>query len=119
MEVLLKLNSLYKIFATTANSIKVFLKKYAQYVEMYFGKRNLAKEQHRPVHIVAVGNYEEAIVYRLTVADAHLYYANGVLVTNTKQEDHAYDALRYGLTQARDYTTTRRLKATDSPWAKL
>lgn len=38
---------------------------------------------------------------------------------DTKQEDHAYDALRYGLTQARDYTQTRRLKATDSPWAKL
>lgn len=38
---------------------------------------------------------------------------------DTDMEDHAYDALRYGLTQARDYTQTRRLKATDSPWAKL
>lgn len=49
-----------------------------------------------PVRIVAVGNCEgEKIVYNLTVEGAHLYYANGVLVTNTTQEDHGPDAVRY------------------------
>jgi Terminase large subunit, T4likevirus-type, N-terminal len=49
-----------------------------------------------PVHIVAVGRSEERTpVYNLTVADAHLFYANGVLSSNTDAEDHAADELRY------------------------
>jgi len=49
-----------------------------------------------PVHIVAVGSCEEdKVVYNLTVEDAHLYYANGKLVTNTSQEDHCADENRY------------------------
>lgn len=34
-------------------------------------------------------------VYNLTVADAHLFYANGVLSSNTEGEDHASDECRY------------------------
>ncbi|HEX4571252.1 MAG TPA: hypothetical protein VH184_12545, partial [Dongiaceae bacterium] len=33
--------------------------------------------------------------FNLTVADAHLFYANGVLSSNTAGEDHAADAVRY------------------------
>jgi len=36
-------------------------------------------------------------VYNLTVADAHLFYANGVLSSNTNSEDHAADTLRYAV----------------------
>lgn len=50
-----------------------------------------------PVHITAVGYSEDKEVYRLRVSQAHLYYANGVLVTNTNGEDHAPDAARYML----------------------
>jgi hypothetical protein len=32
----------------------------------------------------------------LTVDEAHLFYANGVVSSNTNGEDHAPDALRYG-----------------------
>ena len=34
-------------------------------------------------------------VYDLTVADAHLFYANGILSSNTTAEDHAADDARY------------------------
>ena len=44
------------------------------------------------------GCSEKQSVYNLTVEDAHLYYANGVLCSNTEQEDHDYDALRYRAT---------------------
>jgi phage terminase large subunit len=37
---------------------------------------------------------------------------------DTDQEDHAYDALRYGLTQARDYTGQRKINR-DNPWLKV
>jgi phage terminase large subunit len=51
-----------------------------------------------PVHISAVGHCEGSkVVYNLTVEEAHLYYANGVLVTNTTQEDHSADNARYVL----------------------
>jgi len=51
-----------------------------------------------PVRITVVGScVEEKIVYNLTVENANLYYANGVLVTNTSQEDHAADDNRYML----------------------
>src|SRR5450756_326295 len=36
-------------------------------------------------------------VYNLTVNAAHLYYANGVLVTNTEAVDHPYDCDRYAM----------------------
>ena len=49
-----------------------------------------------PVRISAVGRSgERTQVYNLTVADAHLFYANGVLSSNSNMEDHAPDEVRY------------------------
>jgi hypothetical protein len=49
-----------------------------------------------PVRIVAVGRFAgKTPVYNLTVDDAHLFYANGVLSSNTDMEDHAPDSCRY------------------------
>jgi len=54
--------------------------------------------------IVAVGRcVEKTPVYNLTVADAHLFYANGVLSSNTEGEDHAADSVRYACS-SRPYT---------------
>jgi len=50
-----------------------------------------------PVRIVAVGSSERQPVYRLRVEQAHLYYANGILVTNTDGEDHLFDAASLAL----------------------
>ena len=63
-----------------------------------FVKNNLDPLTNRfvPVRIIAGGFCEkENKVYALTVDEANLYYANGVLVTNTSQEDHLEDAWRY------------------------
>jgi len=70
-----------------------------QYFVKYAGSHLYSREKrtHRPVHIVAVGNSGEEIVYRLRVKQAHLYYANGILCTNTSLEDHAYDSVGYFL----------------------
>jgi len=49
-----------------------------------------------PVRIVAVGRSAvRTPVYNLTVDDAHLFYANGILSSNTDMEDHAADECRY------------------------
>lgn len=51
-----------------------------------------------PARISAVGRFAAKVpVYNLTVADAHLFYANGVLSSNTDGEDHDADACRYGV----------------------
>lgn len=48
-----------------------------------------------------VGCCEKKPVYNLTVEQAHLYYANGVLVTNTDAEDHIADEARYRALESR------------------
>lgn len=92
---LLKLNTMEKSIATIANNIRGTIEKYAPFAGPIFCKNKTAEKRHKHVRISAVGNYEKAKVYRLTVEDAHLYYANGCLVTNTDQEDHIYDEFRY------------------------
>ena len=57
----------------------------------------LAENQGELVVTNVVGNCGEAMVYNLTVEGAHLYYANGVLSSNTDAPDHGWDAVRYGL----------------------
>ena len=52
-------------------------------------------EQRGPVVINVAGNSGEKDVYNITVESAHLFYANGVLVTNTEMEDHCGDDVRY------------------------
>jgi len=60
--------------------------------------RETKKSKRKPVHIVAVGYCEDKKkVYNLTVNSAHLFYANGILSSNTEAEDHAADSVRYGV----------------------
>jgi hypothetical protein len=62
------------------------------------GQSGTTGSRSKPAHIVAVGRSEDRKpVYSIGVADAHLFYANGVLSSNTLQEDHSADALRYML----------------------
>lgn len=61
------------------------------------------RSKRRPVHIVAVGRSDDKkLVFNLTVDEAHLFYANGILSSNTdpRIEDHAPDTARYGLMAA-------------------
>lgn len=51
---------------------------------------------HGPVPTSVDGNYGEETVYALTVDGCALYYANGMLVTNTTADDHLPDCARYG-----------------------
>lgn len=55
-----------------------------------------------------VGSSEEKVVYYLTVDQAHLFYANGVLTANTDGEDHCYD-------EACHIVMQRPLKKGDAP----
>ena len=64
------------------------LKRFVLFVKKLFGQKEIQKRKQKPVHIVAVGNIEERLVYNLTIEDAHLYFANDILVTNTDVEDH-------------------------------
>lgn len=74
---------------------KNFIQKVVRFVAIHSFTRTL--DMHKPVRIVAVGNYGEGLVYRLRVKFSHLYYANGFLCTNTDGDDHAADSIRYGL----------------------
>ncbi len=68
----------------------------ARFAGRRFGPNHIQPRKLGPVHIVAVGRSDVATqVYNLTVADAHLFYANGVLSSNTDGEDHAGDEARY------------------------
>ena len=59
-------------------------------------RKSTKPEKYKPARIVAVGICEEKTpVYNLTINQAHLFYANGVLSSNTDQEDHCYDDVRY------------------------
>lgn len=95
--VLSRLLTLRRFFALLARNTRAFFESHAPFVAESFFRRSLALEQPKPVRIVAVGSFGKENVYRLTVDEAHLYYANGFLVTNTTQEDHAYDDCRYFL----------------------
>jgi hypothetical protein len=55
------------------------------------------RNKFEPARIIAAGRCVARMpVYNLTVADAHLFYANGILSANSDGEDHAPDATRYG-----------------------
>jgi hypothetical protein len=91
VELLLRLNILQNNFATTVKKAGERLRRYVPSAVMNILDAMVADINRKRVHIVAVGNYEEATVYKLTVEETHLYYANGILVTNTDGEDHCYD----------------------------
>lgn len=60
------------------------------------GLSSTPKSKSEPAHIIAVGRCaERTLVYNLTVDGAHLFYANGVLSSNTDGEDHCGDETRY------------------------
>ena len=69
----------------------------AKYAVLNSGRRLTAPKRSEPARIVAVGRCEEKTpVYNLTVDGAHLFYANGILSSNTDGEDHPCDGVRYG-----------------------
>lgn len=78
--------------------------------EELFGQNSIIQEKHKLVVIHVSGNYEEEMVYNLTTEQAHLYYVNNCLVSNTEQEDHLYDALRYGLLKKKTSVTRKKVK---------
>jgi hypothetical protein len=74
------------------------LKNCVQFAVRSFGRSLTATRKSVPVHINAVGHSAvRKLVYNLTVADAHMFYANGVLSSNTESEDHIGDEMRYML----------------------
>lgn len=79
-------------------------KKTAPFAASHSSTSDTLTRKSAPVVISVVGNCGVRPVYNLTVEQAHLYYANGVLVTNTHSEDHIGDSTRYRVLQ-----TTRRL----------
>ena len=79
------------------NQVQEKLKNNVLCAENYFIQKEIEKKKHKLVVMHVDGNYEEETVYNLTTEQAHLYYANDCLVSNTSAEDHAYDSLRYFL----------------------
>jgi hypothetical protein len=122
VELLLRLTILHKFSAGIAARIITFGEKISKHLRFApSAEESLERliRRLKPVRIVAVGNSDAGIVYNLTVEEAHLYYANDVLVTNTRAEDHAYDALKYLLTSVGDYKKKTPITQTVSPFAKL
>lgn len=76
----------------------------ARFAAMGLRQSGTQKSKQERVHITAVGHSAvKVLVYNLTVADAHMFYANGILSSNTESEDHAGDELRYACA-SRPYT---------------
>jgi len=98
---LLKHNTKCKRFAIIVENFKGIQNIFVRYVVNTLCKRKMENEQHKPVHILAVGHSDDKEVYRLRVEQSHLYFANDILVTNTTQEDHAWDSISYMLTQVK------------------
>lgn len=66
-----------------------------------FGLGQTTSSPSKPARLIAVGySGDRKPVFNLTVAEAHLFYANGVLSSNTDGPDDEYDAFRYGLMAA-------------------
>ena len=92
-----------------------------------FAQRSFIKSQEcdkeKLVRIDAVGNFDESeVVYNLTVGRAHLYYANGFLVTNTTGNDHALDSVRYFFLTLKGQSSASETKNEESLpawWKKL
>jgi len=93
------------------------LRRYAQFAEIPLQRTNTGILE--PAHdcVVRVTGLckvtDKQDVYNLEIEDAHEFFANGVLVHN------CYDALRYGLTQAREYTPNKQRPRPPSPFEEL
>jgi hypothetical protein len=64
-------------------------------VEQSSGPRSIIQKKSELAVTSVVGSSEKKEVYYLTIDQAHLFYANNILVANTEQEDHIYDEFRY------------------------
>ena len=97
VKLLLSRDTLINSFAPTlARSLRRTL--FAKCVGLLSGGKHTAHDRSGPVRITAVGRSVERMpVYNLTVADAHLFYANGILSSNTESEDHCGDSVRYSV----------------------
>ena len=67
----------------------------ALFAEKTSSTKRTAKNKSRVAVLSVDGCSEKEPVYNVTVNNAGLYYANGVLSSNTDAEDHCYDAFRY------------------------
>lgn len=101
VEKVLQRNTKHRDTATSTRNPLGFLSVVVQYVAKLCRLNYPEIKQQSPVHITAVGHSEIGEVYRLRVGQAHLYYANGVLVTNTDGPDHHCDSARYKLSHVK------------------
>jgi hypothetical protein len=84
------------------------LKKYALFVVHLIGRNH-----HHPQKLVVEnvdGYCGEEKVYNLTTEQAHTYYANDCLVSNTDLEDHLMDSLRYLLNRKASKMRRRKVR---------
>jgi hypothetical protein len=78
------MNGAKSLLKATKNNVQSAVKNSTQ--------KNTTLDRFKPVVINAVGNSgSKKRVYNITVEQAHLFYANGALTSNTDQEDHVYD----------------------------
>jgi len=81
------------------------LNKDAQSVGKPFWQKKAGKGRKRLVVDRVVSNLEIKPVFNITVKQAHMFFANRALVTNTDQPDEGYDCTRY-LSMSRPITPT-------------
>lgn len=85
------------------------VRSHAVSVVSYLVSRLMRRKKSRLVVTSVAGPCGDAAVYNLTVEQAHLFYANGALVSNTNAEDHVGDETRYALTHKRREVYTQKL----------
>lgn len=73
------------------------------------GSSLMRRGKSRLVVTSVAGPCGDAAVYNLTVEQAHLFYANGALVSNTDAEDHCGDETRYTIMTKRSTVSVQKL----------
>jgi len=100
------------------------LKKCALFVERCFGVNITVKRKSEHAAISVVGSCvkeSKTKVYNITVDQAHLFYANGLLSSNTTGEDHVFDEVCF-LCMARPIkpvVVRPKLTMEEKDWAEL
>lgn len=74
-----------------------------------FWSKLTAPDKPRPVVMRVDGPCDASEVFFLTVEQAHLFWANGVLSTNTESEDHEWDQTRYRVMFQRRTVSAQKL----------
>ncbi|MDP8268249.1 MAG: hypothetical protein P9L97_05920 [Candidatus Tenebribacter davisii] len=87
------------------------LKKNVSCAENSSGQNHTTQEKHKLVVTHVDGNCDEATVYNLTTEQSGMYYANGVLVSNTDGEDHCMDSARYLIARRMSAMKQRSVKS--------